>query len=55
VIDSADIENLGLPRTIHGAQELSAVPLSGGVVVGTARVVRSPDDVHQLGSDTILV
>lgn len=55
VIKATELESLGLPRKIQGARELPAVPLSGGVVVGTARLLLQPGDLQHLGSDAILV
>jgi len=55
VIRSAEIDALGLRRQFAAAGEMSAVPLSGGVVVGTARVVFNPGEAKDLGSDAVLV
>jgi pyruvate,water dikinase len=55
VIDSAKLDDLGLPRQIAGAAELDAVPLSAGVSVGTARIIRHPGEAGDLGPDCILV
>ena len=55
VINSAELEALGLRRTFAAASELPAVPLSTGVVIGTARVIFNPGDAQDLGSDAVLV
>ena len=55
VIDSAHLEDLGLPRHLASARELRGVPLSPGVVTGTARIVDNPRDADDLPDDCILV
>ena len=55
VINSAELDQLGLPRQIAAVKEMKALALSSGVVTGTARVVRSPDEAKDLGDDCILV
>jgi rifampicin phosphotransferase len=55
VINSAELEQLGLPRKISAATELNGVGLSGGVVVGTARVIFNPGEAHNLGHDAVVV
>lgn len=55
VIDSADLDQLGLPRKLQAQAEMPAVALSGGVALGTAKVVFHPADARNLGSDAILV
>lgn len=55
VIDSAKLDDLGLPRRFAGAEELDAVPLSAGVSMGRARLIRHPAEAGDLGTDCILV
>jgi len=55
IIDSAKLDDFGLPRRFAHAEELDAVPLSPGVSVGTARIIRAPDEAEDLGADCILV
>ncbi|HUT58246.1 MAG TPA: PEP/pyruvate-binding domain-containing protein [Phycisphaerae bacterium] len=55
VIDSAELDTLGLPRHLEAASEMEAVTLSPGVVTGTARIIFSPSDAKNLGDDCILV
>jgi len=55
VVDSAGLDDLGLPRQFAQAGELDAVPLSAGVCVGTARIVHHPSEARKLGNDCILV
>jgi pyruvate,water dikinase len=55
VIDSAQLDSLGLPRKLPHASELTGLSLSAGIVLGTARVVRTPDEAQNLGKDCILV
>ncbi|NLF30772.1 MAG: hypothetical protein GX591_07790, partial [Planctomycetes bacterium] len=55
VIDSRDMDALGLPRRLAAADELPATPLSPGVFAGTARIVRTPTEATDLGSDCVLV
>ncbi|MCK4283184.1 MAG: hypothetical protein KAX44_02620 [Candidatus Brocadiae bacterium] len=55
VVDSAVLDDLGLPRQFPDARELDAVPLSAGVFVGTARIVHHPDEAGDLRKDCVLV
>jgi len=55
MIDSADLDVLGLPRKIAAAKEISGVPLSGGVFTGTARIVFHPGQAQNLGDDAVLI
>jgi pyruvate,water dikinase len=55
VINSADLESLGLPRKLAHANELNGLSLSAGIVQGTARIVRTPDEAKDLGNDCILI
>jgi len=54
-IDSAELDELGLPRRLTGAAELDAVPLSAGVFDGTVRIVRHPAEAGNLPADCVLV
>ncbi len=55
LIDSADLDALGLPRRIDAANEWVGEPISAGIVTGTARLVFHPDQAGELGDDAILV
>ena len=55
VIDSAELDDLGLPRQFADARELDGVALSPGTFLGTARIIRHPSEARDLGSDCILV
>ena len=44
LIDSTEIDRLGLPREIEASTRLNGKPLSGGVAEGTARIVSSPSE-----------
>lgn len=55
IVDSAELDDLGLPRQFADAKELDAVPLSAGVFVGTARLFYHPGEAKDLGNDCILV
>ena len=55
VIDSAQLDVLGLPREVKAAKEMPATSLSAGVFVGTARIVRTPSEAKDLPADCILV
>jgi pyruvate,water dikinase len=55
VIDSAELQQLGLPREYASAAELKSEALAAGLAVGTARVVFDPCEPRDLGDDYILV
>jgi rifampicin phosphotransferase len=55
VIDSRELDALGLPRKIEAAKEMDALSLSAGVVTGTARIVFNPNEATDLPEDCILV
>jgi len=55
VLDSKDLDALGLPTTIEAAAELAAEPIASGVATGPARVVFDPDDAAGACTDYILV
>jgi pyruvate,water dikinase len=55
VIDSRDLDRLGLPQKYENAAELKGEAVSAGVSNGTARIVFDPRDPRDLGSDYILV
>jgi len=55
VINSKELDDLGLPRELEAATEMNALSLSAGVATGTARIVFSPNEAKDLGSDCILV
>jgi pyruvate,water dikinase len=55
VINSHELEVLGLPRQIAAAKEMNALSLSAGVVTGTAHIVFDPSHATDLGDDCILV
>ncbi len=55
VIDSEDIESLGLSRPLEAASQLTGSAVASGVATGTARVVFQPSEAGDLGSDYVLV
>jgi len=55
VIDSRDLDQLGLPRKYENAAELKGEAVSAGVSTGTARIVFDPREPRDLGADYILV
>jgi len=55
VIDSADLNRLGLPRTVENGQEIQGRPLAPGTATGKARIVTDPGEVEQVDGGTILV
>ena len=55
VINSAELDRLGLMREITGSKKLTGLSLSAGTVQGTARIVRSPNEAKDLGDDCILI
>src|SRR5205823_4472596 len=44
IIDSQDLDKLGLPRQVASASEYAATTLAPGVAVGTARIVHNPQE-----------
>lgn len=55
VIDSAHLDQLGLPQVFENATEWKGEPVSAGVATGTARIVFNPREVEELGTDYFLV
>ena len=55
VIDSDDLEKLGLPRTFEAAAELEGDAVASGVSTGPARIVFDPTQAGDLGIGYILV
>jgi len=55
VIDSADLDGLGLPPEVVEGRELRGRPLAPGVATGTARTVMNPDEAARLEEGSILV
>jgi len=55
VIDSDDLENLGLPRTFEDATEFKGEGVASGVASGPARIVFDPRQAGDLGTGYILV
>ncbi len=55
VIDSRELDRLGLPREYDGAAELKGDAVAAGVATGTARIVFDPREPRDLGTDYILV
>ncbi len=55
VIDSTEIDKLGLPRELKSSGQMSGLSLSSGIMTGTARIVMSPDQAKDLGDDCVLV
>ncbi len=55
VIDSENLDNLGLPRQYDDAERLDGEAIAGGAASGTARVVFDPRQPRDLGTDYVLV
>ncbi|MBM4143724.1 MAG: hypothetical protein FJ225_09080 [Lentisphaerae bacterium] len=55
VIDSRELERLGLPREYESATELKGEAVAAGVAAGTARIVFDPRAPRDLGDDFVLV
>jgi len=55
VVDTDELDRLGLARELVAASEMKAVPLASGIAEGTARIVFSPAEAGDLGTDCILV
>lgn len=56
VIDSRDLDDLGLPREAEGpAHRLDGDPVAAGVATGTARIVFDPRQAGDIGVDYVLV
>lgn len=55
VIDSARLEELGLPKRYDGARELPGEPIAAGVATGVARIVFDPQQAADLTTDYVLV
>ena len=55
IIDTDELDRLGMPRELESASEMKAVPLASGIAEGTARIVFSPAEAGDLGTDCILV
>lgn len=55
VIDSNDLEQLGLPQQYESATRLDGEAIATGTATGTARIVFDPRQPRDLGTDYILV
>jgi pyruvate,water dikinase len=55
VLDSKDLDSLGLSRHYESEADLKGAAVAAGVAVGTARIVFDPRRRRDLGSDCILV
>ncbi|MEX0702603.1 MAG: PEP/pyruvate-binding domain-containing protein [Planctomycetales bacterium] len=55
VVDTEELDRLGLRREIAAAREISGHILSAGVAQGTARHVFDPNEAGDLGPDAILI
>ncbi|MEX0716746.1 MAG: PEP/pyruvate-binding domain-containing protein [Planctomycetaceae bacterium] len=55
IVDTADLDRLGLRREIAAANEIQGHILSAGVAAGTARHVFDPNEAGDLGTDAILI
>ena len=55
VIDSRELESLGLARKIEASSHLHGLAIASGVATGTARIVFDPQDAGDLGQDYVLV
>src|SRR5690606_12112716 len=54
VVDTADLDRLGLRREIAAANEIQGHILSAGVATGTARHVFDPNEAGDPGTEAIL-
>jgi len=55
VVDSLELDRLGLPRQYENATELKGEAVAAGVAAGTARIVFDPREPRDLGPNYILV
>lgn len=55
VIDSTDLDGLGLAPALEASNELTGDPVAPGVSVGPARVVMNPSETGDMGFGYILV
>jgi rifampicin phosphotransferase len=55
VIDSRELDRLGLPRNYESAAEFNGDAVAAGVATGTARIVFDPREARELGANYILV
>jgi pyruvate,water dikinase len=55
VLDSQNLENLGLPEAVEAATELTGEPVAPGVAAGTAQLVKDPSETAGLCTDYVLV
>ncbi|MBE3070446.1 MAG: hypothetical protein IMZ66_09460, partial [Planctomycetes bacterium] len=55
VIDSDDLDGLGLARHVEAATELEGTAVAAGVATGIARIVLNPGQAGDLGTDYVLV
>jgi len=55
IVDSQNLDGLGLPPPIAAASELVGAAMAPGVATGIARVVADPQSAGDLGTDYILV
>lgn len=54
-IDSRHLDGLGHARRIEATSELTGTPISAGIATGPARIVFSPAEAGDLGTDYVLV
>ncbi|TVR45428.1 MAG: hypothetical protein EA402_04470 [Planctomycetota bacterium] len=55
VIDSEQLEQLGIPDESDSGEERDGIAISAGISTGTVRIVHDPRDAHDLGEGYILV
>ena len=55
VIDSKELDALGLTQPLEAAADMAAEPIASGVATGPARVIFSPDEAAGACTDYILV
>ena len=55
VVDTADLDKLGLPREYADATELKGEPIASGVSTGQAMIVFDPSEVASVCTDYVLV
>ena len=55
VVDSLQLEELGLPKKYESANELQGDPIAAGIATGMARIVFDPTKAADLTTDYVLV
>jgi pyruvate,water dikinase len=55
VVDSQNLENVGIPEPIEAATEFKGEPVASGVATGKAQLVKDPSETAGLCTDYVLV